>query len=703
MAALARFTYIHSWLILGITVIVAGLATVAAMSIFDRVHPFDITDPDSEVARASAAAETAIGSSADPTVVLLVSSNGTAKAARGAADRLKSIDGVARVVGPGSDPQTISSDGTYNLVLGYLAPGVNRVDAGETIVDEFAGTPGVIAGGTAVAAYQVGQRSEHDTRRIELYAAPLLLLLLLVVFRTVVAAVMPLIVAGLSILLTLAVLRLLTNVTAIDLFALQTVTGLGTGLAINYSLFILARYREELATSAGYEDALVTTMRRAGRTVLFSAVTVAAALAALLVFPQPFLHSTGIAGGLVALFAGLIALVVLPAALALLGPSVDRLQVRSDPHKRLVTDPSTFWRRAPAAVCRRPVPALLAGIAVMALLAVEAPGTNLTTPNAGELPAQDSARQVAEATETEFPALPRTQLFAVVPSGERIGADERAGLGDVPGFVEVSRRQVFDDGGSLVSISGAMDPFSVAGQDFVDAVRAELPPGSLVGGRAAEQADQRSSILDRAPLAIGLIIFANLLLLFLMTRAIVLPLLAIAVNLLTVVAALGALTAVFTSETLTSLLGTEVQSGIDVSVPVISFAIAFGLSTDYGIFLFSRIREGRLRGASETDAIVNGVATTGRLISASAALMAIAVGAFVLSDLVIVKEFAVAIAVAVILDATVIRGLVIPASLRLLGRAAWWNPRSKGWPPAPRDDDPVVVRPSGPVELRQAP
>ncbi len=334
-------------------------------------------------------------------------------------------------------------------------------------------------------------------------------------------------------------------------------------------------------------------MLRAGRTVLFSAITVAAALASLLVFPQPFLHSTGIAGGLVALFAGLTALLVLPAALALLGPSVDSLEVRTDPFRREATDPSTFWRRAPAAVCRRPVPALLAGIAVMAALAAQAPGTNLTTPNAGELPARDSARLLAEAIETRFPAIAPTQLFAVIPPSERIGAEEEAQLREIPGFEDLSRPRALGGGGSLVTIGGDMDPFSTSGQDFVDAVRRELPTGSLLGGRAAEQADQRSSILDRAPLAIGLIVLANLLLLALMTRSIILPLLAIAVNLLTVVAALGTLTAVFTSETLTALLGTEVQPGVDLSVPVISFAIAFGLSTDYGIFLFSRIREKR--------------------------------------------------------------------------------------------------------------
>jgi len=284
MRALAGLTYIRSWWVLGTALLISVLAAVAGAAIFDRVEPFNISDPSSEVARASAAVEASTSRSAEPEVVLLVNPAGgrhtrSESAAVGA--KLATVPGIARVVTPGADRALIATDRESFLVLGYLEPGISRVDAGEAVVEAFGSDPTVLAGGTAVAAYQVGVRSEHDTRRIELYAAPLLLLLLLVVFRTVIAAVLPLIVAALSILLTFAALRLLTSLTAIDLFSLQTVTGLGTGLAINYSLFILARYREELSSGRGYERALTDTMLRAGRTVLFSAITVAAALASL--------------------------------------------------------------------------------------------------------------------------------------------------------------------------------------------------------------------------------------------------------------------------------------------------------------------------------------------------------------------------------------------------------------------------------------
>ncbi len=681
MRAISRITYLHPWRILATALVLTVLGGYGALGIFDRVEPFDIADPDSEVVHAAAAAEEATGRSAEPEVILLIASTGESFARAGgeqAATRLGRVPGIAAVVTPDSDRRLVSRAGDQYLVLAYLEPGVNRVGAGEAVVDAFASDSRILVGGTAVAAFQVGARSEHDTRRIELYAAPVLLLLLLLIFRTVIAAMMPLIVAGISILATLGALRVLTDLTAIDLFSLQTVTGLGTGLAINYSLFILARYREEISQGAGHRDAHEATVRKAGRTVAFSSVTVAVAVASLLVFPQQFLHSTGIAGGLVALFAGLVAILVLPATLALVGPSINTFSIRGDPLQAGASEAAGFWRGVPTAVCRWPVAALVAGLAVMLVLVLQAGDTQLSTPDARELPVQDSSRQVAGAVAAEFPEIPATRLFAVIPTHGGDRSEIEDDLGGVWGLEGVSRPVDLDGGSTLVAIDGDMDPFSQEGQDFVAAVRSGLPAGSLVGGRAAEQADQRSSISDRAPLALALIVVSNLLLVALMTRAIVLPLLAVAVNLLTVVAALGTLTTVFTSEALTALLGTEVQTGIDISVPVISFAIAFGLSTDYGIFLFARIRERRAAAASESEAIIAGVATTGRLISASAALMTIAVGAFVLSDLVIVKEFAVAIAIAVILDATIIRGLVIPASLRLLGSVAWWNPRSGG-------------------------
>jgi len=681
MRALARLTYLRAGIVLGITAVVLVAATYLASGVFDRVEPFDISDPDSEGVEASAAFESVTGRAAEPGVLLLVSGDGGDRQASAstAARALRSLPGIAAVSSPVSDPSLISADGTRSLVLGYLDEGASRVEVGDAVDDRFESTPGVLAGGTAVAAYQVGLRSENDTRELEIYAAPVLLALLLLVFSTVVAAMLPLVVAGLSILMTFAALRLITEIDSIDLFALQTVTGLGVGLAIDYSLFILARYRQEVQSDASYERAHLRVLQTAGRTVAFSSLTVATALIALVVFPQPFLHSTGIAGALTAIFAGLTALLVLPAILALLGASVNRFAIQPKPIGDPISEAGGFWRRLPRLVCRRPVPAILAGAITMLLLSSQALGIELTTPDARELPEDESARLVADSL-SDFPDVAPTQLFAVVPASAADGTGLRASIESVEGVTAVEGPKPLASGSLQVFVSADADPLSAAGQDLVDEVRDRLPDGSLLGGRAAEQADQRSSIYGFAPVVIAIVVITNLLLLAAMTRSLVLPVLAVLVNLLTVAASLGAVVLVFTTEWGAALVGTDVQSGIDLSVPVIAFAIGFGLSTDYGIFVFARIREERASARTEEVAIVEGVAATGRLITASAVLLGVAVGAFVFSDLVIVKEFAVAIAFAVLLDATVVRALLIPAMLRLLGRRAWWPGRSP--PPA---------------------
>lgn len=667
MSAVAKATYLRAWTVLLAALVIVIAAAAIAADVFDRVDPFDIRDSDSEVQRAYAQLEQATGRSPDPEVVLLVDPGADASAA---ASALATVAGIASVAGPDESPRLIAADG-HTLVVGYLEPGANRVEVGEDAAAAVAGLPGVEAGGTAVAAYQVGLRSEDDSRQIELLAAPLLLILLIVVFRTLVAAVLPLLVAAMTIVVSFAALRLLTGLTQIDLFSLQVVTGLGVGLAIDYSLFVIARFREEIAGAepVDYRGAHLRTLRTAGRTVAFSALTVAAALAALTVFPQPFLHSTGIAGALTALLAGLTSLLALPAALALLGPAINRFAVRRDPLRAGIGARSSFWRRLPRLVCRVPIISIVIGAATMLALASQVLGVELTTPDARALPAADSARAVQEGLDESFPTLPRTVLHAIVPAGG--GGEIARELAALPDVSDVSRT---DLGGRRIAIrvEAGADPLSGAGQDLVAAVREVMPEGGAVGGRAAELTDQRDSVRDHAPEALVILLVTNLLLVAAMTRSLLLPFLAVAMNLLSVAAALGAMSALFTTGWSADLLGADPVIGIDISVPVLAFAVAFGLSTDYGIFLLSRIKEARGGAAGETEAIIEAVASSGRLISASAVLLAVAVGAFAFSDLVIIKEFAVTIAIAVLLDATVVRGLLIPAFLRLLGGAAWW-------------------------------
>ncbi len=670
MSAIARVTYLRAWTVLVCALVVLLAAAVVAFDVFDRVDPFDIADPDSEVERAYAQVEDETGQSPDPEVILLLDPGVDAAAVE---QELAGVDGVASVVGPSDDPSLVSPDG-HSFVAAFRAPDANRVEVGEDVDLAFADLDGVLAGGTAVASHQVGVRSEDDSREIELYATPVLLILLLIVFRTLLAAVLPLVVAGVTIVVTFAALRLLTDVTQIDLFSLQVVTGLGVGLAIDYSLFVIARFREEIGSGedVNYRRAHIRTLRTAGRTVAFSALTVAAALAALTVFPQPFLRSTGIAGALTAICAGLTSLLVLPAVLALLGPSINRFAIRRDPLRAGVNARSGFWHRLPTLVCRVPLVSIVVGAAVMLALASQLLGVGLTTPDARELPEEDSAHIVYDDRQELFPDLPNMALYVTVPESEEGAAPIVAELEAIAGVTQVDRLPVPDGGFAPIRVGSDADPLSDEGQDLVEDVRDAVPDGALVAGRAAELTDQRASVEDHAPLALVLLVVTNLLLVAVMTRSLLLPLLAVAMNLLSVAAALGAMTAIFTADWSAEFLGTDAVLGIDISVPVLAFAVAFGLSTDYGIFLLSRIREARFKAADEREAIIEGVASSGRLISASAVLLAVAVGAFVLSDLVIIKEFAVAIAVAVLLDATIIRGLLIPAFLRILGRAAWW-------------------------------
>lgn len=660
---------------------VAAVALLAAAlplaaGVFDRVEPFDISDPGSEVERAYAAYEAAEGVRPDPEVVLLAEAGDV----EAAATTLEGIDGIAFVRGPGEDPTLTSKDGSAALVLGFTEAGTNRVEVGEAVGESFAGPDdGVIAGGTAVAAYEIGEQTEDDTRRIELFAAPVLLLVLLAVFRSPVAATLPLVLSGFSILVTLAILSLLTSVVAIDIFSLQVVTGLGVGLAIDYSLFVLARYRIEMRRDDGYERAHARTIATAGHAVLFGALTVAAALAALIAFPQQFLSSTGIAGALVATFSGIAALLVLPALLALLGPRVDlgweRAVDRSAPEPDPLSGGSAFWTRISERMMRHPVP--WASLALLAMLAVAAPilGGAVTTPDARALPPSAGARIVADRAAAEFENGNPTRLGVWLPAkadrAKTQAAIEELARGEEAPDVEPPRKLA--DGSWYVDVVAPVDPLSEAGQDLVDAARAApFPTGALVGGRAAELTDQRASIASHAPLVIGIVVITNLLLVLAMVRSLILPLVSIALNALTVLAAYGLMVAAFQSEAVAELLGAGAQGGIDVSVPVLAFAVVFGLSTDYGIFLFSRIAEARRSGMSEPEAITAGISRTGRLITSAAVIFAIAVGANVFSDLVIVKEFALAVAIAVILDATIVRGILVPSILRMLGARAWW-------------------------------
>jgi RND superfamily putative drug exporter len=499
------------------------------------------------------------------------------------------------------------------------------------------------------------------------------------VFRGVVAALMPLLVGLLTILGTFLCLRLADELTGMSIFALNISTALGLGLAVDYALFILARYREEVAGGSVRAVAIGTTLRTAGRTVVFSSMTVAAAMLALLVFPQRFLYSMGLAGALTALIAGAVSLLVLPSVLMLLGDRIDALSPRRRP-ARPADDESDPWYRLAWAVMRRPVPVAVATSTALIVLGLPFfTGVRFTGVDASVLPAGSAPRQVDTALRTEFPpsgADPVQVVVRAAPSqaGE-VAAWARA-LGSLPGAAGAAEPQPMSTGGWRVDVRTAGPALDPASQRLVDRIRASDAPGALlVGGATAAFVDQQEALGDRLPLALGILAVTTLVILFVMTGSVVLPVKALAMNVLSISAAFGLLVLVFQDGRLEGLLGFTSQGALESTQPLVLLAAAFGLSTDYGVFLLTRIKEARDAGASNEEAVALGLQRTGRLVTAAALLLTVALAAFATSEIIFIKQVGLGTAAAVLIDASIVRALLVPSLMRLLGEWNWWAPR----------------------------
>jgi uncharacterized membrane protein YdfJ with MMPL/SSD domain len=669
------------------------VAAASASGIFDAVEPFGFEDPDSEVARAYERVEDATGAQATPGVIALVEPDAGVSNPAGRSEldtvaaELASVDGIATVRGPTElGSAAISNDGRSAYVVGHLdADESDPTEVGERAVDELGDLPGVTVGGPAVAAYQLGEQSEEDLRTVELFAVPILLLLSLWVFRSVVAALLPLVVGAFAIITTIGAMRGFAEVVDLDLFSINIVTGLGLGLAIDYSLLVVARYREELERLGPGWDAVHRTLATAGRTVLFSGVTIGCALAALLVFPQRFLYSVAIGGTLVAALSAIVAVTVLPAILASLGPRVNALPApRLGRRTAKARDSGGGWYRLASVVMKRPIPVATLTAAFMIAVAIPVLRVDLTTPDARILPEERSARIVDDRIDREFRGPAVTPLVAVIeePSSAAARSAGRAfaaRLERLPRVESVSGPRPLGDDAQELSIVASVDPLSDQGQALLREVRSlDWPFPTLVGGRTAELVDQKESLERHLPLAIAIIAVITVLVLWAATGSLLLPFVALVMNLLTIGAAFGILVLIFQDGRLESLLDFTGQGAIDSSMPILLLAVAFGLSTDYGIFLLSRMREARDAGAGDPVAVAIGLERTGRIVTAAALMFAVALGAFVFSELVVLKETAVGLSVAVLLDATIVRALLLPSVMRLLGRWAWWAPRPIG-------------------------
>jgi RND superfamily putative drug exporter len=575
--------------------------------------------------------------------------------ARTAATRLRRDPAVALV-----EAQR-APDGKVVVVSGFLRQHADSAAAARRLEHAL---PGLV-GGAAVENEEVQTQSERDLLRAELIAFPLLTLLAIWIFRGVVAALLPVAAGLLSIATTLALLRVANTVAPVSVFALNLVTGAGIGLAIDYSLLLVSRYREELERTGPGAEALRTTIATAGRTVAFSAITVTAAFASLLVFPLGFLRSMAVGGLIVAPFAGLVALTVVPAMFAVLGTRINALAVRSVRAPR-----EGGWYRFAHAVMRRPLPIALISATVLIVLGLPFLGVRFTGVNAYVLPTSASARRADDALRAHFPAGLTAPLHVVATS--RAVTREVAHLPDV---VSVGAPQrVAKTLWSFVVVPRA-DAMSGPTKTLVKRLR--KLPGVQVTGETAWYLDTAASLERHLPYAFGLLAAVVLVLLFLVTRSFVLPLKAILMNALSLSAAFGILVWIFQDGRLESVLRYRSEGALELTQPVLLFAIAFGLATDYGVFLLARIREAHEAGLENREAVALGLERTGRVVTAAAVLFCVAVGSFATSSIVLVKEMGLGIALAVAIDASLVRALLVPSLMALLGDWNWWRPGRK--------------------------
>jgi RND superfamily putative drug exporter len=687
---LAGFIYGNGRRVLITAVLAAVVFGVFGAGVASHMSPYGANDPATQSVQATNRFQDEAHRQIDAGVVALVKSvNVHSTRARQRVDRiareLAAGPDVAQVVTyyTAHNPAMVSRDGRQTYVLAYFKPRSDtalKTDA-QRIENRFNNQPGVKLGGQEIANAQVNTQVGHDLTHAELIAFPLIFLLSLLFFRSVTAAVLPPLLGGLAIVTTFFVLRIVTSFVDLSVFALNFVTGMGLGLAIDYSLFMVSRYREEAARQGFGAEALKTTLQTAGRTILFSALTVAAAVASLAVFPQRFLYSMGIAGAIVVLLAAALALTVLPAILAVLGPRLNtlapkRLARAAARESKPVKD--GFWYRLAQLVMRRPARVAIAAAAFLIALGIPFTNIKFISVDAGDIPTTLSARQVDDTLNRDFPPNHTDPLEIVVgaPASSPQTEALRTRLSHLPGAAAVAPAQPVGHHLSLIALSPADPPLSDPSQQLVHRVRALKTPFYVgVAGETASFVDLEHSLKAHLPYVLAIVVGATLLILFLMTGSVILPIKAVVMNALGLSAMFGILVWIFQDGHLQNIFSFKSLGALDATQPVFLFAVGFGLATDYGVFLLSRIKEAKDAGAPNKEAVALGLERTGRIVTAAAALFAVAIGAFATSGIVFVKELGLGAALTVLIDASIIRALLVPSLMRLLGNWNWWAPR----------------------------
>lgn len=612
---------------------------------------------------------------------------------RGSVERVaaevRALPGVAQVATPWSDgtatsaqpnPDAVARDGKAVAIAVQFAPprrGEHAIDRATERLRSI-DAPRVMVGGGPLQDDEMDSQAGEDLARAEMISMPIVLIVLVVVMGGFIAAGLPVLVSVLGVATTLGVLAVASMVTDVSVYAINIVTMLGLGLAVDYGLLIVARFREERRVDAGnpgssdsadVTGAVMRSMATAGRTVTFSGLTVATSLAGLLVFPDPFLRSAGLAGIIVVLLELAMALTVLPALLAKVGH-------RIRPAKEVPADRGLFVRLT-RLVSRRPVVVIAATVSVLLLAAVPFLGVRFADPDARSLPADSQSRQLAETATARFPAGADVDPITIVSTDGATPAELDRYVATLKSLDDVRDASVRPDTGDLTVIDVAPEGESQGEQalDLVGTVRDTAAPMDIqVTGDAAQITDYKAALADRAPLALGIVALATFVLLFLFTGSVVVPIKALVMNTLSLGASFGALVWVFQDGHLGGLVGTEALGSLSVTTPVLMFAIAFGLSMDYEVFLLGRIAESYRRTGDNLGAVATGLQRTGRIVTAAAVLMGIVFAGFVAGGFSPVKQVGLGLALAVLVDATIVRMLLVPAVMSLMGRANWWAP-----------------------------
>ncbi len=708
--------------IIAIALLVMAACAVFGIPVAKHLSAGGFQDPTSESAQATKLLVDKFGQGDMELLVSVTADSGAlAPAARAAgtdiADQLKASPYVAEVTSawtapPSAAPALISKDGKTGLIVAGVTGGESGAqqhakELADRLIHDRDGVT-VRAGGEAMTYVQINGQSEKDLLTMESIAIPLSFIVLVWVFGGLVSAALPLAVGGFAILGSMAVLRAMTLVTSVSIFAMNLTVAMGLALAIDYTLLIISRYRDELADDADRDRALVRTMATAGRTVLFSAMTVALSMVAMVLFPMYFLKSFAYAGIAVVLFAAVAAIVVAPAAIALLGGRLDSLDARRlarrvfrrpEPVRKPIEQ--NFWYRSTKVVMRRAIP--IGGAIIALLLVLGAPflGIKWGFPDDRVLPQTLSTRQVGDELRTNFAVDSARNISIVIPDVDGLTPADldryASALSQVPEVSSVSApagtfvagRQVgppsaatgFNDGSAFLTVGSTAPLFSEASERQLDLLRAVTPPDGQrvqLTGVAQINRDSSRAITSRLPTVLGIIAAITFVLLFLLTGSVVLPLKALVLNVLSLTAAFGALVWIFQDGHL-GALGTTPTGTLVANMPVLLFCIAFGLSMDYEVFLVSRIREYWVRSggtrADNDESVALGLARTGRVVTAAALLMAISFSALIAAQVAFMRMFGLGLTLAVLADATLVRMMLVPAFMHVLGRWNWWAPK----------------------------